>query len=317
MEHYPTWPNLAAMMFALARTWPDKPLLRSFRDGAWHSITWGEFGRMAASCARHLRAAGVAAGRPGGDRVGEPAGISDRGDRADGAARRAGADLHHQHRRGSRPHPARFRRTGGDRVHPCPRRRAARGGPAGGRARPAGGDRWTARRGGSVAAADALGGLVADATPPDDIALEAAANPASALACLIYTSGTGGAPKGVMLPHRSILSNCRGAFELLRPLRLQDEVYLSYLPPSHSYEHTVGHVLPAQHRHRDRLLPRRGASGGRYADGAADHPHRGAARARGDPQPRADAGGAPAGLAAGAVPARAGDRPASGSTAHG
>ena len=70
--------------------------------------------------------------------------------------------------------------------------------------------------------------------------MEAAAIPPTALACLIYTSGTGGAPKGVMLPHRSILSNCRGAFELLRPLRLKDEVYLSYLPISHSYEHTVG-----------------------------------------------------------------------------
>jgi long-chain acyl-CoA synthetase len=81
---------------------------------------------------------------------------------------------------------------------------------------------------------------VADPDPPDDIALAAASIPAHALACLIYTSGTGGAPKGVMLPHRSILSNCRGAFELLRPLRLQDEVYLSYLPTSHSYEHTVG-----------------------------------------------------------------------------
>src|SRR3954469_2000692 len=62
VEHYPTWPSLPAMMFALARSWPDKRLLRAFRDGAWHSITWGEFGRMAASCARHLRAAGVAAG---------------------------------------------------------------------------------------------------------------------------------------------------------------------------------------------------------------------------------------------------------------
>src|SRR5689334_4098157 len=50
------------MMFALARTWPDKPLLRSFRDGTWRSIAWGEFGRMAASAARRLRAAGVAAG---------------------------------------------------------------------------------------------------------------------------------------------------------------------------------------------------------------------------------------------------------------
>ena len=50
------------MMFGLARTWPDKPLLRTFRAGRWDSITWGEFGRLAASCARHLRAAGVAAG---------------------------------------------------------------------------------------------------------------------------------------------------------------------------------------------------------------------------------------------------------------
>src|ERR1700729_13242 len=50
------------MMFALARTSPDKPMLRCFRDGAWHSVSWGEFGRMAASVARHLRAAGVAAG---------------------------------------------------------------------------------------------------------------------------------------------------------------------------------------------------------------------------------------------------------------
>jgi long-chain acyl-CoA synthetase len=82
--------------------------------------------------------------------------------------------------------------------------------------------------------------LVADTAPADDIARDAAAIPPTALACLIYTSGTGGRPKGVMLPHRSILSNCRGAFELLRPLRLKNEVYLSYLPASHSYEHTVG-----------------------------------------------------------------------------
>ena len=61
MEQYPIWPNLPTMMFALARTWPDKPMLRAFRDGVWHSITWGEFGRHAASCARHLRAAGIMA----------------------------------------------------------------------------------------------------------------------------------------------------------------------------------------------------------------------------------------------------------------
>jgi len=72
---------------------------------------------------------------------------------------------------------------------------------------------------------------------------EAANISPTALACVIYTSGTGGAPRGVMLPHRCILSNCRGAFELVRPLRLKDEIYLSYLPLSHSYEHTVGNFF--------------------------------------------------------------------------
>ena len=37
-------------------------MLRAFRGGAWHSVTWGEYGRMAASCARQLRAAGVGPG---------------------------------------------------------------------------------------------------------------------------------------------------------------------------------------------------------------------------------------------------------------
>ena len=82
--------------------------------------------------------------------------------------------------------------------------------------------------------------LEADRGSPDDIAAEADEIPPGALACLIYTSGTSGRPRGVMLPHRAILSNCRGAFELVRPLRLRNETYLSFLPLSHSFEHTVG-----------------------------------------------------------------------------
>ena len=87
--------------------------------------------------------------------------------------------------------------------------------------------------------------LIGDQLPPGGIAAEAALIPVTALACLIYTSGTGGAPRGVMLPHRSILSNCAGAFDLLRPLGLKDETYLSYLPVAHSYEHTVGQFFLA------------------------------------------------------------------------
>ncbi|MBC7801026.1 MAG: AMP-binding protein, partial [Gemmatimonadaceae bacterium] len=82
--------------------------------------------------------------------------------------------------------------------------------------------------------------LAADTAPPDDIAAEAELIPPGALSCLIYTSGTSGLPRGVMLPHRAILSNCRGAYDLLRPLLRPDDVYLSFLPLSHSFEHTVG-----------------------------------------------------------------------------
>ena len=59
-------------------------------------------------------------------------------------------------------------------------------------------------------------------------------------ACIIYTSGTSGNPKGVILSHGGILSNCEGAVELLETLtKKKDPVFLTWLPLSHSYEHTV------------------------------------------------------------------------------
>jgi len=62
--------------------------------------------------------------------------------------------------------------------------------------------------------------------------------------CFIYTSGTGGTPKAVMLTHGSILCNCLGAYHLLRDLGVGREVFLSFLPLSHAYEHTVGQFFP-------------------------------------------------------------------------
>tara|TARA_Y100001970_G_scaffold242155_1_gene306315 strand:- start:5724 stop:7406 length:1683 start_codon:yes stop_codon:yes gene_type:complete len=59
-------------------------------------------------------------------------------------------------------------------------------------------------------------------------------------ACIIYTSGTSGNPKGVILSHGGILANCEGAIELLNPLiEKKDPVFLTWLPLSHSYEHAV------------------------------------------------------------------------------
>jgi len=59
-------------------------------------------------------------------------------------------------------------------------------------------------------------------------------------ACIIYTSGTSGNPKGVVLSHGGILSNCEDAVELLKPLtKKKNPIFLTWLPLSHSYEHTV------------------------------------------------------------------------------
>ncbi len=58
-------------------------------------------------------------------------------------------------------------------------------------------------------------------------------------ACIIYTSGTQGNPKGVILSHGGILSNCEGGYELLRPILEKETRFLTWLPLSHSYEHAV------------------------------------------------------------------------------
>ena len=60
-------------------------------------------------------------------------------------------------------------------------------------------------------------------------------------ACIIYTSGTGGNPKGVMLSHGAMLANCTGCKYLLEDIvsSLKEIRFLSWLPLSHSYEHTI------------------------------------------------------------------------------
>ena len=62
------------------------------------------------------------------------------------------------------------------------------------------------------------------------------------IACIIYTSGTQGNPKGVMLSHGGILNNCEGAHELLKIFISKNPKFLTWLPLSHSYEHTVQFV---------------------------------------------------------------------------
>jgi len=61
-------------------------------------------------------------------------------------------------------------------------------------------------------------------------------------ACIIYTSGTGGNPKGVILSHGGILNNVEGSCGIIKPLFNSRPVFLTWLPLSHSYEHCVQFV---------------------------------------------------------------------------
>ena len=63
-----------------------------------------------------------------------------------------------------------------------------------------------------------------------------------ALAAIVYTSGTTGRPKGVMLSHGNIVSNVHALMAAV-PVR-QDDVFLSFLPLSHTLERTAGYYLP-------------------------------------------------------------------------
>jgi long-chain acyl-CoA synthetase len=85
------------------------------------------------------------------------------------------------------------------------------------------------------------------AETPDVAACAAAAGELGRddLACLIYTSGTGGAPRGVMQHHGAILHNVEGCVQIIaEDFGWDDEVFLSFLPASHAYEHSGGQMFP-------------------------------------------------------------------------
>ena len=236
-DGYPSWPNLAAMLFQRAGQWRDRPALASRHGKAWQTTSWDALARGAAAIAAWLQEGGM---QPG-DRVLLLAENRPEWPMADLAVMASGGVSV----------PAFTTWTVDDLRHvmqDCGARAAVVGTPALGRrlAQASGAtepaqvlclddaDPGVGQRRASFASLSATG---ADWAP---LAAAAETIPPDQLACLIYTSGTGGAPKGVMLPHRAMLSNCRGAFNLFQPLGLSDEVYLSFLPLSHSYERTAG-----------------------------------------------------------------------------
>ncbi|HEV2097846.1 MAG TPA: long-chain fatty acid--CoA ligase, partial [Stellaceae bacterium] len=236
--------SLPAMFFEQAQRFSDQPFLWGKRDGRYRALGWSEAARDVRLLARGLTALGICRG----DRVALVAESRPEWAVADFAIMSVGAVTV----------PAYTTNTVEDHRHVFATSGAAAvivsKPPLSARVLAAANQVETVRNviaiepaAGQASAVDLLSWrevLARGDEAPDDIAERVAALEPDDVACLIFTSGTGGAPKGVMTTHRNILANCRGAYRLLETLGLGDEVFLSFLPLSHSYEHTAGLIFP-------------------------------------------------------------------------
>lgn len=234
------WNSLPQMMLELARHRHDQPMLRHWRGGGWQRITWGEYAQAVASVAAGLRAAGIGHG----DRVllvseNRPEFVI-----ADTALMAIGAITVPTYTTNAVGDHAHILRDSGARAA-IVSTAALAAKVAEAAAQAAGLDLLICMEPPPASAIRTLAWeeLAATVGDPGMTLAEAEGIPPGRLACLIYTSGTGGAPKGVMLPHRAMLSNRNGVAQLADKLHLEGECYLSFLPLSHSYEHTVGGFL--------------------------------------------------------------------------
>jgi long-chain acyl-CoA synthetase len=82
---------------------------------------------------------------------------------------------------------------------------------------------------------------IGDWLPEDGGETRHLARDGGALATIVYTSGTTGRPKGVMLSHSNILSNTEAALQVLATGH--DDIFMSFLPLSHTFERTCGYYL--------------------------------------------------------------------------
>ena len=246
MRAFEHFPNLVTMFFRRAKDKGDAPFLWAKQGGQWQAMSWAEAARQVAALAQSLKDIGL---EPG-DRVmlvseNRPEWcIADLGIMAAGCVTvptyTTNTERDHQHiiedsgasaiivstaKLAQSVMPAAIRAT---RAHQLIGIEELRVGQSTGVTI----RRWT----------DMVN------TPAD---VDACAAHAEArftrddLACLIYTSGTGGAPRGVRQHHGAILCNVEGCVEVIaEDFGWDDEVFLSFLPLSHAYEHTGGQHFP-------------------------------------------------------------------------
>ena len=247
MRQFEEFPNLVTMFFRRAAANGDAPFLWNKADGRWQSLSWAGAARQVSSLAASLEDMGLKRG----DRVmlvseNRPEWcIADLGIMAAGCITvptyTTNAERDHQHI---------IEDSGASAIIVSTQKLAAAVMPAALRATKAqhivGIEPLRVGQTTGVKAHD-----WSDLIGKTDVDVAACAAHAEAefkrgdLACIIYTSGTGGAPRGVQQHHGAILLNVAGCVDIIsNDFGWGDEVFLSFLPLSHAYEHSGGQFLP-------------------------------------------------------------------------
>ena len=238
------FPNLVTMFFTRAREKGDAPFLWTKRDGAWRATSWAEAARQVSSLAAALRALGIARG----DRVMLVAENRPEWCLSDLAIMAAGAITVPAYTTNTeRDHAHIIENSGASAVIVSTQKFARTLMPAVLRSSTIHsviGMEELRHSQTSVGLHDWHALIAAHPTAADTVAAWADFERGDT-ACIIYTSGTGGAPRGVMQHHGAILHNVAGCGDVINEdLGPADEVFLSFLPLSHAYEHTGGQHLP-------------------------------------------------------------------------
>ena len=242
LEHFP---NLVTMFFTRAREGGDKPFLWAKSGGTWQSTSWRETAERVAALSAGLTAFGL---QPG-DRVMLVAENRPEWCISDLAIMAAGCITVPTYTTNTeRDHAHILENSGARAVIVSNAKLAKTLLPAVLRSSQAriviGMEDLRIGQSGAVAFHQ-WDALIADHPTPPATAETAATFKREDPACIIYTSGTGGAPRGVVQHHGAILHNVNGCTTVIsEDFGWEDEVFLSFLPLSHAYEHTAGEHFP-------------------------------------------------------------------------
>jgi len=245
MRTFETFPNLVTMFFTRVREEGDKPFLWHKAGGAWRSQSWNEAAHAVAALAAALRRLGLERG----DRVMLVSENRPEWCIADLAIMAAGCVTVPTYTTNSeRDHVHILQDSGAKALIVSTAKLARAVMPAVVRSTHChdviGIEDIRIGQSGDIVFHD-FSAMIAAETP-DLAATERAADFArDDLACIIYTSGTGGAPRGVRQHHGTVLQTVGGCIDIfVDDFGWDDEVFLSFLPLSHAYEHSAGQFLP-------------------------------------------------------------------------